>query len=118
MAGPASAVTPIDRQGNVIGGATPGSPGYYQNVGPASIATGQQAVTTSATLVVPARAGRQAVTLSSATAVAYWIGPAGVTNATGFSVPAVAGSGITIPTQGAVFAVGASAVTITYLETF
>lgn len=86
--------------------------------GVGSIAAGQVAVTTSATQVVPARAGRSAVTLSSATAVAYWVGPSGVTNANGYSVPATAGAGITIPTSAAVFAIGASAVTVTYIETF
>lgn len=92
----------------------------YSNVsrGAGSIANGQVAVTTAATQVVPSRAGRSAVTLSSATAVAYWVGASGVTNVTGISIPATAGAGITLSTSAAVFAVGASAVTITYIETF
>lgn len=99
-------------------GSTSTTPLNTTSRGSGSIASGQIAVTTSATQVVPARAGRSAVTLSSATAVAYWIGAAGVTNATGYSVPATAGAGLTIPTSAAVFAIGASAVTVTFIETF
>lgn len=90
-----------------------------QQIGTPSFAANQIAVGTTGTLVVAARAGRQAVTLTSLTAVAYAVGPgAGVTTATGFPVPAVAGASVTIQTSAAVYAVGASAVTIGYLETF
>lgn len=108
-----------DAAGNpIVAAGTVANPMSTTPRGAGSIAAGQVAVTTSATQVVAARAGRASVTLSSATAVAFWVGPTGVTSANGFSVPATAGTPITILTSAAVFAVGASAVTITYLEIF
>jgi len=90
-----------------------------QQIGTPSFAVGQIAVGTSGTLVVAARTGRQAVTLTSLTAVAYSVGnTVGVTTASGFPIQAVAGAGVTIQTSAAVYAVGASAVTIGYVETF
>jgi len=89
---------------------------YTTDKGGESMATGQVAVTTSATLVVAARTGRQKVTLSSTTAVVFYVGNIGVTSATGLYVAAAAGASITLDTAAAVYAVGASAVTISYIE--
>lgn len=86
--------------------------------GSAAIASGQIAVTTSATQVVPARSGRQAVTITSTSAVVFYVGAAGVTAANGHYVAAAAGASITIPTAAAVFAIGSAAVTVSFLETF
>lgn len=82
--------------------------------GGSNMATGQVAVTTSATLVAAARAGRQMITLSPTTAVVYYVGNTGVTSSTGLYV--AAGASITLETAAAVYAVGASAVTISYIE--
>lgn len=89
-----------------------------KSVGSGSFATGQVSVTTSATSVVPARPGRQAVTITSTSAVAFYVGNASVTTSNGHFVVAAAGAGVTIPTAAAVFAVGASSLTVSYLETF
>lgn len=90
-----------------------------QQIGTPTFSTNQVAVGTSGVIVVPARAGRQSVTLTSLTAVAYYVGNStGVTAANGFPVPAVAGASLTISTAAAVYAVGASALTIGYVETY
>lgn len=93
--------------------------------GAATIATGQIAVTTSATQIVPARTGnaqgvgaRKRLILSATSAVVWYVGAAGITSATGLYVAAAAGSSVTLQTTGAVFAVGASAVTISYVEEY
>lgn len=87
---------------------------YAVSKGGSNIATGQAAVTTSSTLVVAARTGRQKVTLSPTSSVVYYVGNTGVTTATGVYV--AAGATITLDTAAAIYAVGASAVTISYVE--
>jgi len=89
------------------------------SLGGASMATGQVAVPatpTDAVQVVAARAGRSSVTLTPLTSVAYTVGNSGVTVATGMFVPA--GQSVTLETAAAVYAVGASAVTLSYLENY
>lgn len=92
--------------------------GEVQIGGSGVIATGQVAVTTSDTLVCAARAGRNSVTISSASAVAFYVGATGVTSSTGLYVAAVAGASITLDTAAAVYAVGASNLTLTYIENY
>lgn len=87
---------------------------YSVNKGGSNIATGQVAVTTAATLVVAARTGRQKVTLSPTSSTVYYVGATGVTTASGVYV--AAGSSVTLDTAAAVYAVGAAAVTISYIE--
>ena len=84
--------------------------------GSASVAAGQVAVGTSATLAVPARAGRRSVTFSPTTNVAYFVGGPGVTTATGFAV--AAGGATTIQTAGEVYAVGAAGFTLSFIENY
>lgn len=79
-----------------------------------SIATGQVAVGTSATQIAPARAGRQKITLSPTSATVYYVGPAGVTATSGVYV--AAGGTITLDTTAAIFAVGAAALTVSFIE--
>ncbi len=86
------------------------------NLGGDSLATGQVAVTTSATLVVAARAGRQKVSITSTSAVVFYVGGPGVTAANGHYVAGTAGATITLDTAAAVYAVGAGAVTLSYIE--
>lgn len=118
-ASPVGAV-PVDPTGAPIPQATVNANGArsVQNVVPASIATGQVAVGTSATLVAAARATRQAITIVSASAVVFYVGNTGVTAANGQYVAAAAGASITINTTAAIYAVGASAVTVSYMETY
>ena len=83
-----------------------------------NMAASQVAVTTSATLVAAARATRQSVTITSDTAVKFYVGGSGVTTGTGFPVQATAGASITITTTAAVYAIGASAVTVGVLDLY
>ena len=79
-------------------------------------ATGQVAVTTSATLVAAARATRQRIIISPTSSVVFYVGNAGVTSGTGVYV--AAGASITLDTTSAVYAVGASNVTLSYVELY
>jgi hypothetical protein len=87
-------------------------------IGTPSIATGQVAVTTGATLIVPAQTGRASVTITSTSATAFYIGGPGVTTTTGAYIAAAAGASITLPTAAAVYAVGAAALTVSYVVLF
>lgn len=111
---------PVDPQGVYAARPTTNADGTgaVRSIGSPSLATGQVAVTTSATQVVPARAGRLAVTITATSAVVFYVGGSGVTTATGAYAGGAAGASITVPTQAAVFAVGASALTVSYMETF
>ena len=121
MGGAPSLVVNVDPQGVYTTPPTTNANGSrsVQQIGTPTFSTNQVAVGTTGTLVVAARAGRQSVTLTSLTAVAYYVGNAmGVTTGTGFPIPAAAGASITLATSAAVYAVGASAVTIGYVETY
>lgn len=83
-----------------------------------NIATAQVPVTTSATLVAAARAGRTSVTITSTSAVIFYVGATGVTASTGHYVAGVAGASVTISTQAAIYAVGASNLTVSVLEVY
>lgn len=84
--------------------------------GTASIATGQVAVGTTSTLVVAGRALRQKVTLSPTSSVVYYVGNNGVTTSNGLYV--AAGGVLTLDTTAAVYAIGASALTVSFVEYF
>jgi hypothetical protein len=98
--------------------AAPGSlaGAYVIGKGGVGISTGQVAVGTTATQVVPARAGRQKVTITPTTSTVFYVGAAGITTGTGMYV--AAGGAVTLDTAAAVFAVGASAFTASYVELF
>lgn len=114
----AQAVYPVNSTGSPTptGGAV--DPLQVKPIGSTNIFTNQVAVTTTATLVCAARSGRVKVTISSTSAVVFYVGPSGVTAANGFYVAAAAGAAVTIDTAAAVYAVGAAAVTLTYVETY
>lgn len=86
------------------------------NRGGGSIATGQVSVTTSSTLVVAARTARQKVTITPTSSTVFYVGNAGVTTTTGLYV--AAGAAITLDTSAAIYAVGASALTVSFVEYF
>ncbi len=118
-------VTPVDRQGNVIGaqGSTAAAPSYEQSVGSPNIATSQATSSVSpaaATQVVAARAGRRAVTFTNITGTQpVYFGPSGVTVSTGFFLAGTAGATLTIPTGAAVSATSPTAAqTIGVLEVY
>jgi len=85
-----------------------------QGRGGSNIASAQPTVGTTSTQIAAARATRQRLTLSSPNP--FYIGPAGVTAATGFLV--AANAYITLETTAAMFAVAAASGTVYVLETF
>lgn len=85
-------------------------------VGGGSIDAKQIAVGTSATLVVPARSGRQRAILTPTSSVVYYVGGSNVSVSTGTYVPA--GGSITLDTSAAIYAAGAAAFTLSYVELF
>lgn len=98
--------------------ASASNPFPSRSYGSASIATSQVSVGTSATQIVPAGSGRLAVTITMVGAGDVFVGATGVTVANGSLLLGTKGSSITIPTQGAVFGIGAVAQTVSVLETF
>jgi len=120
MAGSELVVRVRDSLGNNVdsfgGGGSTASPSVTSEKTPANLATGQIAVTTSATQIVPTRAGRKSLILTPTSATVFYVGPTGVTTATGIYV--AAGASITLATEAAVFAVGSAALTVSYAETF
>lgn len=120
-------VTPIDNNGNIIGGAggSASSPSFSRSVGSSTIATGQAASSVSpaaATLIVPARAGRQSVVISNITGTqpVYIVSSASTTGATtGFFIAGTAGASVTIATAAAIYATSPTAAqTLSYLENY
>lgn len=118
-------VTPVDKQGNILGGASAASPAFYRSVGGASLATGQATSSVSpaaATLIVPARAGRQSVIISNTTGTqpVYFTSTASTTGVTtGFFVAGTVGATTTIATGAAIYATSPTAAqTLSYLENF
>lgn len=120
-------VTPIDNNGNIIGaaGGSASSPSFSRSVGSSTIATGQAASSVSpaaATLIVPARAGRQSVVISNITGTqpVYLTSSASITGATtGFFIAGTAGASATIATAAAIYATSPTAAqTISYLENY
>jgi hypothetical protein len=86
--------------------------------GSTNITTGQVSCGTSATLLVAARTGRSRVKLTMNGAVDAYIGPAGVAVGTGDLLLGTKGTTMTFETSAAVYCVAASAVTVSYLETY
>lgn len=83
----------------------------------ANIATGQQAVAQAATLVLPARATRQAAVMAPAAAGAYYVGGSNVSPTTGVLIPS--GGFYTHRAQTALYVYMASGtVTMTWLDEF
>jgi len=106
-------------------GATPpagttSDPTSQRSIGSVNLATSQVSVATTATQIVAARAGRNAVTITNITgAQQVYVGAAGVTAANGALIPATVGASITVPTSAAVFGIALTAAqTVSALETY
>jgi hypothetical protein len=86
------------------------------DVGVSNFATNSVAVGTTATLVAPARAGRRSITLYPTSNTTYFI----ASSATFPANPAPLGNGaiVTLPTSAAIYARGASGMTIAYVEMY
>lgn len=86
--------------------------------GTGSVATGQVAVGTTATLVAPARPGRRRVMVSVGAANACAFGNAGVTATTGFALAAAAGASVTLDFAGALYGACSASTTVSFIEQF
>lgn len=86
--------------------------------GGASLATGQVSIGTTSTLLVAARATRQAVTITVTAATACAFGNTGVTTTTGFPLQPIAGASVTLDTAAAIYGACASAATVGYIENY
>lgn len=109
---------PVTAAGAAAGAASPSNPAPVRNYGSAALATAQVSVGTSATQIVPARAGRLAVTITMVGSGDIFLGIAGVTVANGALLVGTKGASVTIPTQAAVFGIGAVAQTVSIIEVF
>lgn len=86
--------------------------------GHGTVTTGQVAVTTSATLIAAARAGRQKIGVTVVGAVQCAFGASGVTLSTGWPLAAVAYASDNWDTGAAIYAVCASNTTVAYREQY
>ena len=77
-------------------------------LGTANFAPTQVSATTSATAIVAARPARRTLTLENTGTTPVYLGGAGVTAATGFLLPGVAGASVTFSYAGALYAITAS----------
>lgn len=112
-AGVAEAVTLVDSSGNP---AVTGS-------GTSNVATSQAASSVSpaaATQIVAARSGRASVTITNITGTQpTYLGPSGVTTATGLFLAGAAGASVTISTAAAIFGTSPTAAqTLSVLESY
>lgn len=103
---------------NGTSAATASNPAPTRDYGSASIATSQVAVGTSATQIVAARSGRLAVTVTMLGAGDIFLGASGVTVSNGTLLLGNKGSSVTVPTQAALFGIGAAGQSVSVLETF
>ena len=104
-------------------GSSASSPSFEKSVGSDNLATSQapSSVSPAAALqVVAARAGRRSVTFTNITGTQpVYLGPSGVTVATGFFLAGTAGATATISTSAAIFATSPTAAqTLGVLETY
>jgi hypothetical protein len=87
--------------------------------GPNTPVSGQVSIGTTATPLVAARNGRQAVIINSTAATVFYLGGPTVTSTTGLYVAAAAGASTRIDTAGPLYAVVATGtLTLSYLEVF
>lgn len=107
----------VNAQNTLYNGATwsfaPGDStgAYVVAKGTATLTSGQVSVGTTATQIVAAQAGRGRLTVTVDAAVKCYIGPSGVTTATGYPLQATAGATHTMNSTAAVFMVCATAAT-------
>lgn len=118
-----SAANPFVTSGTT--GGTAASPSFQREVGAPTIAVGQATNSVSpaaATLIVPARAGRRAVTISNITGTqpVYLVATAATTGlTTGFFIPGTIGAATSIGTSAAIYSTSPTAAqTLSYIETF
>ena len=81
-------------------------------VGAGGLVTGQVSVLTSETEIVPARAGRRSVVITSFGTDTIYVGPSPLTTADGDMIPPIAGAKFTIDTEAAVFGIATSMTTV------
>lgn len=89
------------------------------NSGLSGLATNQVTVAATATLIAPARATRNAITVTNLSTVDIYLGVSGVTAATGTLLLGAKGSSVTFPTVQAVYGISSTGSNlVSYLETY
>jgi hypothetical protein len=101
-------VSIVDASGNPAGGGTTANPTFTQSQGSGNFAPAQATVSTTATQIVAARSGRNAVTIINGGTVDVFIGGSGVTTTTGALLAGTKGASLTIPTGAAVYGIVAT----------
>lgn len=87
--------------------------------GTENMATGQATAATTSTLLVPARVGRSAVTITNLGTTDVFVGNTGVTTATGQLLAGVKGTSLTLPTGAAIYGVvSTGSQAVSFVETF
>lgn len=109
----------VNPDGSFVGATSATAPGFNRSTGAANYATGQVALNNSTpTLIAAARPGRSRITITSTSAVVFYVGGSNVTASTGAYIAGAAGASKTIQTQAAIYGIGAAALTVTYDEEF
>jgi len=98
------------------GGGSTANPSVTSEKAPTNVATGQQALATTATQIVPARAGRKSLIITPTSSTLFYVGGSGVTSTNGLYVPA--GASVTLSTEAALYGAAPSAVTVSFLESY
>jgi len=81
--------------------------------------TGQASAGANAAVLVPARSGRNSVTIENLGTTDVFLGPSGVSATSGHLLPGVKGATITIPTSAAIYGVAATGTqAISFMETY
>ena len=94
-------------------------PDVTRSIGASTIGTNQGSATTTSAQAIPARAGRQSVTLVNESTTVIRYGAAGVSTATGAYLAGVVGASVTINTAAAVHAVVATGTAaFSYVEVY
>jgi len=113
---------PADAPGLIgppIAGGTAGGNYLPPELGSGSFATGQVSITTSATQIVAARAGRRAVLVVQHGTTVVSVGASGVTTSTGVRLPGTDGAALVVATSAALFGIVASGTqTVSFIELF
>ena len=116
----ATAVWLVGADGNPLYPSTDGTtanPSVTSELSAANVATGQLTVSSTTLQLVPARAGRKSIVITTTNpASPYYVGASNLTTANGFYLGN--GASVSLSTAGAVYVVCPAGGTLTYIETY
>lgn len=114
----------LDSEGNlfvsIAGSENPASViGTVKEQGASNVASGQVTITSAGVQIVGIRATREAVVIVNLGTTPVYIGPVGVTTATGVLLIGVVGAAVSIPTTAALYGIVAStSEAVSFLEAY